>query len=77
MVGTAYDIPNVFERAQGKQDTAQKVLYIMTLLANKDTFFGVAYFADKSKFNQFLPTVQRMIDSVKLTNLKPQIIEED
>ncbi len=77
MIGAYYYNPNIFEIARGEESAVNRVLWNTALFESKDAFFGVAYFADdQPSFNQFLPVVQKMIDSVKLTSMKPQIIEE-
>ena len=77
MIGTYYYNPNIFEIARGEESAVNRVLWNTELFENKDAFFGVDSFADdQPSFNQFLPVVQKMIDSVKLTSMKPQIIEE-
>lgn len=78
MIGTYHFNPNIFQQLRGEESFVKKTLYDISLVEKKDAFFGIAYFADdQPTFKEFLPTVQKMIDSVKITNLKPQIIEED
>jgi len=77
MIGTYYFNPNIFQQSQGYESFVRQVLWQISLVDNKDAFFGIAYYADRSNFNKFLPVVQKMIESVKLTDKKPQIIEED
>ena len=77
MIGTYSYNPNIFQQLRGEESSVYKVLWNIALVEKKDALFGLAYFADdQSSFNQYLPTVQKMIESVKLTN-KPQIIQEE
>lgn len=76
--GTYSYNPTVFEQLRGKEGFVAKVLWDIALVENKDAFFGIAYFADsQSSFNMYLPTVQRMIDSVKLNDKQSIFHEED
>jgi hypothetical protein len=74
MVGTVLFGANVFT---GEQSTTQKVLNMVTLLKEKNSFLEVIYYADKSNFNDYLPQVEHMIKSLQFQHTKPVIQEED
>lgn len=75
-VATFIYSPNYFEQLRGEQSTTQKVLAMVTLLKEKKSFLEVIYYADKSNFNDYLPAVEQMIESLHFQNAKP-IIQED
>lgn len=77
MVGTYYYTPNLFQSLKGEESYVREVMWVISLVENKDAFVGVAYFADKSDFKQYLPDVEKMINSVKLTAKSPTIQEEE
>ena len=78
MIGMYTYNPNVFQQLKGYEGYVRKTLWDVALVENRDAFFGLVYFAkDQPNFNTYLPTVQRMIDSVKLTNRQPIFQEED
>jgi hypothetical protein len=61
---------------QEEQATTQKVMAMATLLMEKKSFIEVIYYADKSNFMDYLPVVEKMIDSFELLITRP-IIQED
>ena len=76
--GTAYFTPTELERQSGKQSYVNEVQYVVSLVENKDAFVGVVYWAlERSDFKDFLPYVEKMINSVKLTTRGPIFQEED
>jgi len=57
--------------------TTSKAMMFATLVPEKKSIFAVVYFADSSNFNDFLPDVNRMINSFKISDKGPIIQEED
>ena len=72
---STYD-PNLFEKEFGYKSETAKAMVVATMVPEQESFFDVAYFAQPTKFNDYLPVVEKMIDSFQIYGKGP-IIQED
>ena len=76
-VGTYFTSTSLYDQAIGYNSKTFKVLRVVTILKNQNSFLDITYWADKSNFNDFLPTVEKMIGSFALINPHITIQEEN
>ena len=60
LIGT-YDLPS---------SGLQKLMEVGTIIGDKA--YSVRYIVDASRFSEYLPTVQKMIDSLQITSQVPK-----
>lgn len=68
--GTVITAPNFFQQITGQGSTTHKILTMVTPL-NQQKFIQVIYFANTSKYSDYLPTVEHMLKSFQLINTLP------
>jgi hypothetical protein len=73
---TTYN-PSVFEDAFGYQSSTSKALFTATLVPEKKSIYAIAYFANSFDFNNYLPEIEKMIDSFQIYGKGPIIQEEN
>jgi len=69
-------IPSFDEKLSGYQSSTFKSLAIGTMVPEKKSVFAVTYFAPPNEFDDYLPIVEKMIDSFQI-NAKGPVIQED
>jgi hypothetical protein len=77
ILGTLILTPNMFESLAGEVSSTQKVLDMIALLKEKNSFLQLIYYADRSNFMDYLPEVEHMFKSFQFQNTKPTIQEEE
>ena len=73
---TSYN-PSVFENALGYSSSTSKAMMVATVVPEKKSIFGIAYFATSENFNEFLPAVDHIIRSFEIDTKGPIIQEEN
>jgi hypothetical protein len=71
ILGTLILTPNMFESLAGEVSSTQKVLDMIALLKEKNSFLQLIYYADRSNFMDYLPEVEHMFKSFQFQNTKP------
>ena len=69
--GTVITAPNFFQQITGQGSTTHKILTMVTPMKQQKSFIQVIYFANTSKYSDYLPIVEHMLESFQLTNTKP------
>jgi len=68
--GTVTTAPNFFQQITGQGSTTHKILTLVTPL-KQQKFIQVIYFANTSKYSDYLPIVEHMLKSFQLINTVP------
>ncbi len=68
--------PSLFEGAFGYKSSTSKAMMIATLVPEKNSIYALTYFATPAHFDNFLPTIEKMIGSFKIYGKGP-VIQED
>jgi photosystem II reaction center protein PsbP len=68
--GTVTTAPNFFQQITGQGSTTHKILTMVTPL-KQQKFIQVIYFANASKYSDYLPMVEHMLKSFQIINPKP------
>jgi len=68
--GTVVTSPNFFQQLTGQGSTTHKILTMVTPMKQQN-FIQVIYFANVSKYSDYLPIVEHMLKSFQLMNPKP------
>jgi len=69
--GTVITSPNLLQQLTGQGSTTHKILTMVTPLKQQKSFIQVIYFANTSKYSDYLPIVEHMLKSFQLMNTKP------
>ena len=69
--GTVITSPNFFQQITGQGSTTHKILTMVTPMKLQKSFIQVIYFANTSKYSDYLPIVEHMLKSFQLMNPKP------
>lgn len=69
--------PSLIDQVQGYKSSTSKAMMIATLVPEKKSIFAVAYFADSSNFDKYIPSIESMIKSFKIEDKGPIIQEEN
>ena len=72
---TTYN-PSLFENAFGYKSSTSKAMMVATVVPEKKSIFAVAYFAKSNNFDDYLPTIEKMINSFQIYGKGP-VIQED
>ena len=67
--GTVITSPNFFQQITGQGSTTHKILTMVTPMKQQN-FIQVIYFANVSKYSDYLPIVEHMLKSFQLMNPK-------
>ena len=59
------------------ESSTSKALMTATLVEPKESIFAIVYFASPNLFSDYLQTIEQMIKSFQLDDLRPIIQEED
>jgi len=72
---TTYN-PSIIEETYGYKSSTSKGMMTGTLVPEKDSIYAIAYFSDSPNFDKYLPVIEKMIDSFKISGKGP-VIQED
>ena len=70
------DNASITEKTYGNKSFTSKEMMVATMVPEKESIYAIAYFSNSANFDNYLPVIEKMIDSFKIYSKGP-IIQED
>lgn len=73
---TTYN-PSIIEETYGYKSSTSKAMMVATMVPEKESIYAVVFFAQSANFDNYIPIVDKMIDSFLIYGKGPVIQEDD